>query len=74
MDLRPLPSDSAKRRWRYGWIAPTNGVVGQGRVLFRAVVDADLEGIVAKRLADATSRNSPGGTRSSLHIDIISFF
>jgi ATP-dependent DNA ligase len=31
----------------------TNGVVGDGRALHRAVVDADLEGIVAKRLADA---------------------
>jgi len=28
-------------------------VVGDGRALYRAVVDADLEGIVAKRLADA---------------------
>jgi ATP-dependent DNA ligase len=27
--------------------------MGEGRALFRAVVDADLEGIVAKRLADA---------------------
>jgi ATP-dependent DNA ligase len=36
-----------------GWIALTNGVVGEGRALFRAVVDADLEGVVAKHLADA---------------------
>jgi ATP-dependent DNA ligase len=35
-----------------GWIALTNGVVGAGRALYRAVVDADREGIVAKRLAD----------------------
>jgi bifunctional non-homologous end joining protein LigD len=35
------------------WIALTNGVVGDGRALYRAVVNADLEGIVAKRLADA---------------------
>ena len=34
-------------------IALTNGIVGDGCALFRAVVDADLEGIVAKRLADA---------------------
>jgi len=33
-----------------GWIALTNGVVGEGRALYRAVVDADLEGIVAKKL------------------------
>jgi ATP-dependent DNA ligase len=33
-------------------ITPTNGVVGDGRALYRVVVDADLEGIVAKRLAD----------------------
>jgi hypothetical protein len=36
-----------------GWIALTNGVVGDGRALYRAVVDADLEGVVAKRLTDA---------------------
>jgi ATP-dependent DNA ligase len=36
-----------------GWIALTNGIVGEGRALYRAVVDADLEGIVAKHLADA---------------------
>jgi hypothetical protein len=35
------------------WIALTNGIVGEGRALYRAVVDADLEGIVAKHLADA---------------------
>jgi hypothetical protein len=29
----------------------------------QAVVDADLEGIVAKRLADAISRSLPGGIR-----------
>jgi hypothetical protein len=36
-----------------GWLPLTNGIIGEGRALFRAVVDADLEGIVAKRLADA---------------------
>ena len=35
-----------------GWIPLTNGVVGEGRALYRTVVDADLEGIVAKKLAD----------------------
>jgi ATP-dependent DNA ligase len=35
------------------WIALTNGIVGEGRALYRAVVDADLEGIVAKPLGDA---------------------
>jgi ATP-dependent DNA ligase len=34
------------------WIALTNGIVGEGRALYRAVVDADLEGIVARHLAD----------------------
>ncbi|MBV9316901.1 MAG: hypothetical protein JOZ34_05505 [Gammaproteobacteria bacterium] len=28
------------------------GIVGEGRALYRAVVDADLEGMVAKHLAD----------------------
>jgi ATP-dependent DNA ligase len=36
-----------------GWIALTKGVVGEGRALYQAVVDADLEGIVAKHLGDA---------------------
>jgi bifunctional non-homologous end joining protein LigD len=35
------------------WIALTNGIIGEGRALYRAVVDADLEGVVAKHLADA---------------------
>jgi ATP-dependent DNA ligase len=39
------------------WIALTNGVAGQGRALHRAVVEADLEGIVAKHLADAYRPN-----------------
>jgi hypothetical protein len=34
------------------WIALTNGVIGEGRALYRAVVNADLEGIVAKHLDD----------------------
>ena len=33
-------------------IALTNGIVGEGRALYQAVVAADLEGIVAKKLAD----------------------
>jgi bifunctional non-homologous end joining protein LigD len=58
-DLRPLPLKEHKARLaRIGngaeaWIALTNGLVGEGCALYRAVVDADLEGIVAKRLADA---------------------
>ena len=58
-DLRPLPLKQRKARLAQigkraeGWIALTNGVVGEGRALYRAVVDADLEGIVAKHLADA---------------------
>ena len=35
------------------WIALTNGLLVEGFALYRAVVAADLEGIVAKRLADA---------------------
>jgi hypothetical protein len=31
----------------------SNGVLGEGQALYRAVVDADLEGTVAKHLADA---------------------
>jgi bifunctional non-homologous end joining protein LigD len=57
VDLRWLPLKQRKaalarigERAR-GWIALTDGVVGDGRALYRAVVDADLEGIVAKRLA-----------------------
>jgi ATP-dependent DNA ligase len=59
IDLRPLPLKQRKARLARvseraeGWIALTNGVVGEGRALYRAVVDADLEGIVAKHLADA---------------------
>jgi hypothetical protein len=34
-------------------IALTNCLVGEGRALYRTAVDADLEAIVAKRLADA---------------------
>jgi bifunctional non-homologous end joining protein LigD len=59
IDLRPLPLKHRKARLaRIGersesWIALTNGIVGEGRALYRDVVDADLEGIVAKPLADA---------------------
>jgi len=58
VDLRPLPLRDRKARLAQiakdaeGWIALTNSVVGEGRALYQAVVDADLEGIVAKRLAD----------------------
>src|SRR5262249_19833459 len=58
VDLRPLPLGDRKAtlakiaKRAKGWIALTNGVVGEGRPLYRAVVDADLEGIVAKKLAD----------------------
>jgi hypothetical protein len=37
----------------YRWIALTKGVVGDGCALCRSVVDADLEGIVAKQCAVA---------------------
>ena len=58
VDLRPLPLRDRKARLAQiakraeGWIALTNGVIGEGRALYQAVVDADLEGIVAKKLAD----------------------
>ena len=57
-DLRPWPLAQRKAELARigegakGWIALTNGVIGEGRALYRAVVDADLEGIVAKRLTD----------------------
>jgi bifunctional non-homologous end joining protein LigD len=59
VDLRPLPLRERKAmlaaigKRAEGWIALTKGVIGEGRALYRAVVDADLEGIVAKRLTDA---------------------
>jgi len=59
VDLRPLALSERKAKLvqianrAEGWIAHTNGVVGEGRALYRTVVDADLEGIVAKNLADA---------------------
>ena len=58
IDLRPLPLRDRKARLAQiakraeGWIALTNGVVGEGRALYQAVVAADLEGIVAKKLTD----------------------
>ena len=58
VDLRPLPLRDRKAKLAQiakhaeGWIALTNGVVGEGRSLYRAVVNADLEGIVAKKLTD----------------------
>ena len=62
VDLRPLPLRDRKAKLAQvakhaeDWIALTNGVVGEGRALYRAVVDADLEGIVAKKLADPYKR------------------
>jgi ATP-dependent DNA ligase len=59
VDQRPLPLRERKAalarvgKGAEGRMALTSGVVGEGRALYRAVVDADLEGIVAKRLADA---------------------
>ncbi len=59
VDLRSLPLRERKAALaRIGkraeaWIALTNGIIGDGRALYRAVVTADLEGIVAKHLADA---------------------
>jgi hypothetical protein len=59
IDLRPLPLKQRKAALAWlgeraeGWIPLTDGIVGEGRALFRAVVDADLEGIVAKRLTEA---------------------
>jgi ATP-dependent DNA ligase len=47
IDLRPLPLKQRKARLARlgerteGWIVLTNGIVGEGRALFRAVVDAD---------------------------------
>jgi bifunctional non-homologous end joining protein LigD len=57
IDLRPLPLSQRKAALaRVGkgaecWIALTNGVVGEGRAVCRAVVDADLEGIVVLPLS-----------------------
>jgi ATP-dependent DNA ligase len=51
-DLRPLPLRQRKAvlarvgKGAENWIALTNGIVGEGRALYRAVVEADLEGIV----------------------------
>src|SRR5262249_15129399 len=59
IELRPLPLKQRKAmlarvgKGAESWIALTNGIVGEGRALYRAVVEADLEGIVAKHLADA---------------------
>jgi bifunctional non-homologous end joining protein LigD len=58
IDLRPLPLKHRKAvlarigKGAESWIALTNGIVGEGRALYGAVVDVDLEGIVAKHLAD----------------------
>jgi ATP-dependent DNA ligase len=58
IDLRPWPLEQRKARLARigehaeGWIALTNGVIGEGRALYQVVVAADLEGIVAKRLTD----------------------
>jgi ATP-dependent DNA ligase len=48
IDLRPLPLKHRKAmlarvdRGAELWIALTNGIVGEGRALYRAVVEADL--------------------------------
>ena len=61
VDLRPLPLRYRKARLAQiakhaeGWIGLTNGGGGEGRALYRAVVAADLEGIVAKKLTDPYS-------------------
>jgi ATP-dependent DNA ligase len=47
----------------------TNGVVGDGCALYRAVVEADLEGIVAKRLNDAYR---PAATRNATACRVVS--
>lgn len=75
VDLRPLPLRERKAALaRIGkraesWIALTNGIVGEGRALYRAVVNADLEGVVAKRLADASQ---PTASVLSLQISSMS--
>ena len=57
-DVRALPlarrKAVLKRRAKGArrWIALADGVPGQGRRLFELVAEMDLEGIVAKRLAD----------------------
>lgn len=64
-DVRGFPLDRRKAvldRLAKGarrWTAITDGVPGQGRRLFQLVAEQDLEGIVAKRLADSYS---PGRT------------
>ncbi len=69
VDLRPLPLRERKAKLaRIGkgaesWIALTNGIVGDGCALYRAVIAANVEGIVANRLATPTIRSMPAGTR-----------
>jgi bifunctional non-homologous end joining protein LigD len=65
VDLRPLPL-RGRKAWlarigknAKGWLPLTNGVIGEGWALYRAVAGADLEGIVAKHLA--TTRSVAGG-------------
>src|SRR5579864_1897339 len=64
-DVRALPLARRKavlKRLAKGarrWIALADGVPGQGRRLFELVAEMDLEGIVAKRLADPYA---PGST------------
>jgi bifunctional non-homologous end joining protein LigD len=55
-----------RRSTAEGWIALTKGVVGEGRTVYQAAVDADLEVILAKRLADPAIRSSPDRTRCSI--------
>jgi hypothetical protein len=59
IDLRLLPLRDRKATLARigagakGWLALTNDIIGDGRALYRAVVAADLEGVVAKHLGDA---------------------
>ena len=64
-DLRASPLRERKAalaelaRDALGWTAITDGVTGEGRRLFQLVAGMDLDGIVAKRLADPYA---PGST------------
>jgi hypothetical protein len=67
IDLRPLPLRHRKAvlarvgERAEGWIARTNRVVGEGRALYQAVVDADLEGIVASILSTPSAASRAWG-------------
>lgn len=68
VDLRPLPLRRRKRvaEGAEGWVALTNSVIGEDQALYRAVVDADLDAIVAKHLADACQPKFTRDTRCSI--------